>query len=108
MQFCNENLNTGGGAGRPSPQPNLRHFSVLVPRSSFPAYCQVGLSNIVIKVPYSDKVDLGAAIPPSLDESIVVPPFQYSKNEKTVSVPLVWLCYGRSGDKGDTANIGMI
>lgn len=30
------------------------------------------------------------------------------KSNKLVEVPLITLCYGRSGDKGDASNIGLI
>jgi len=32
----------------------------------------------------------------------------HEKTEPTIEVPLIKLCYGRSGDKGDVANIGLI
>ncbi|ORY44415.1 hypothetical protein BCR33DRAFT_221096 [Rhizoclosmatium globosum] len=35
---------TGFGSGRPSPSPNLRHFSVLVPKSLFPNLFAVDLN----------------------------------------------------------------
>ncbi|KAI9342500.1 hypothetical protein DFJ73DRAFT_661552 [Zopfochytrium polystomum] len=95
---------TGGGSGRPSPAPNLNHFSLLVPRGSFPAYVEVGPDAKALTVPYSNVVDPNAIRPPPL--AVQVPRFVLS--EPTTKVPLIWLCLGRSGDKGDTANIGVI
>ncbi|KAI8855209.1 hypothetical protein BC829DRAFT_438630 [Chytridium lagenaria] len=69
---------TGSGSGRPSPSANLSHFSTLIPKSSFPAYYVAGGEQTPVKVPYR----IANEIHPTAAT--------------------------KSGDKGDTCNIGII
>jgi hypothetical protein len=90
---------TGFAGGRPSPQPVVRLFSFLIDKSFVP-----------VRV-------LGAD---GEDTSLVARQFSVSEPEATrpdeagaissplVSVPLITLAFGRSGDKGNSANIGVI
>jgi hypothetical protein len=92
---------TGLVGGRPTPTPVIRLFSFLIPKSEVPITLQVGPEAAPVDVP----VDGG------FDESALPPPLRYSKTpaiEGFGQVPLMRLAHGRSGDKGDKANIGII
>ncbi|CAG8454536.1 10541_t:CDS:10 [Acaulospora morrowiae] len=99
---------TGGGMGRPRPSPLLVHFSCLVPKGNVPSVVTVG-KNHSLTIPFNI---------PNHDESEIPPPLpqiRYNKgdeenvgNDTLIKVPLIRLAWGRSGDKGDTCNIGII
>ena len=92
---------TGGfGAGRVSPQPVIRMFSCLVPKSQVPVTVEIDGR----RIPMQEGARAGGFDPKSLPaEAPPAPPLQGA----TASVPLIALAYGRSGDKGDNANIGI-
>lgn len=87
---------TGFSGGRPSPTPLVRLFSCLVPKSS-----------VKIEVdgqPFTEPAVMfgdGAAIPAAAAATS-------PSGGATRAVPLIALAYGRSGDKGDVANIGVL
>lgn len=92
---------TGFAGGRPEPQPVVRLFSFLAPKSDVIAIVDINGSR--------------EAIPPHLPEATsttvekaaqtVDPP---KDDEPLTQVPLSALAHGRSGDKGDIANIGVL
>ena len=92
---------TGSGGGRSKPQPVVRLFSCLVPKAKVPAAVELGGREIPVAVPTAGGFD-----PKKLPKVAVaegkVPP------GPTVTVPLVKLAWGRSGDKGNSSNIGII
>ncbi|CAI2199813.1 18868_t:CDS:2, partial [Funneliformis geosporum] len=73
---------TGGGSGRPNPSPCLVHFSCLVPKGVVFAYLRAGNDAVVKTIQFEGPTN----------------------ND----IPLIRLAWGRSGDKGDTCNIGII
>jgi hypothetical protein len=91
---------TGFAGGRPEPQPVIRLFSFLAEKADIPVSVTIG------------------------DKEIAVPPFQPNDPApvprpaakiataksagKTVEVPLIAVARGRSGDKGDIGNIGVL
>ena len=91
---------SGFAGSRPSPSPVVRLFSYTVPKTK--AQAQVLLDDEVIDCNevYGEVLDV-KAIPrpetPNVDKSM-----------QMVKVPLIALAWGRSGDKGDKANIGII
>ena len=101
-------MSTGGvvgmtgsfGAGRVSPQPVIRMFSCLVPKSRVPVVVDVDGHRIALQEGARsggfDATSLPVEAPPPMPLS-----------GATEIVPLVALAYGRSGDKGDNANIGI-
>jgi hypothetical protein len=92
---------TGLVGGRPTATPVIRLFSCLVPKREVAVQVQVGDSNVPVEVPVSggfDGTDIGAARRYAVTPAI----------EGFSSVPLIRLAHGRSGDKGDKANIGVI
>jgi hypothetical protein len=102
-------MSTGGvvgmtgsfGAGRVSPSPVIRMFSYLVPKSLVPVTVDVDGHQIAMQ----EGARSGGFDVKSLP--VEAPPAASSSLGATETVPLVALAYGRSGDKGDNANIGI-
>ena len=89
------------GGGRPRPSPVVRLFSFLWPKTDVPVTVEI------------DGTASPAAPSPGMpfEASAIerpVPPAAPDPADDTVEVPLVKLAWGRSGDKGDKANIGII
>jgi hypothetical protein len=101
-------MSTGGvvgmtgsfGAGRVSPSPVIRMFSCLVPKSQVPVTVDIGGHRIAMQ----EGARSGGFDAKSLP--VEAPPAKPSAGAAE-TVPLVALAYGRSGDKGDNANIGI-
>ena len=93
------------GAGRSSPSPVIRMFSCLVPKTLVPVMIELDGRSLAMEQGAKSggfKVaDLPAEAPPAPALPTSGP------NAATATVPLVALAYGRSGDKGDNANIGI-
>lgn len=95
---------TGFAAGRPSPSPVLRLYS-----------CLIDPARLAQRV-CIDGQDLGfvpqhvgqAKVPQTSNASLVQPEVPEHAAGSVVRVPLLRLAHGRSGDKGDNANIGVI
>jgi hypothetical protein len=92
---------TGFAGGRPEPQPVIRLFSFLVDKQTVP-----------VRVLMDDRVlELTAAPPPKVEsraaktQSATAAPIG---NGPSVRLPLIAVAHGRSGDKGDVANIGIL
>ena len=102
-------MSTGGvvgmagsfGAGRVSPSPVIRMFSCLVPKSMVPVTVEVDGRAI----PMQEGARSGGFAAASLPSER--PPAPALPAADTAKVPLIALAYGRSGDKGDNANIGI-
>jgi len=102
-------MSTGGvvgmagsfGAGRVSPSPVIRMFSCLVPKSQVPVTVDVGGHRIALQEGARSGGFEATSLP------VEAPPLASPSSGPTETVPLVALAYGRSGDKGDNANIGI-
>jgi len=95
---------TGLHAGRPGVQPVLRVVSFLVPAAMAPA--SVTLDGRTDTVQGLDAAKPGAADPaPTHPEKVAI---AAPEGVATTSVLLVALAVGRSGDKGNSANIGIM
>jgi Acyclic terpene utilisation family protein AtuA len=90
---------TGFAGGRPEPQPVFRPASFLIDKAEVPVSVSCGGVVIVAPapVPASSPTRATAAVAPSP-----------RLNEPHALVPLIAVAHGRSGDKGDIANIGVI
>ncbi|MGN6261768.1 MAG: acyclic terpene utilization AtuA family protein [Ralstonia sp.] len=91
---------TTGAGGRPSVVPAIKQYAFLIDKARVQARVTLlGGDSIDIAVPTG-----GAALEPSAaaQASVALPP------GPTREVPLIELAYARSGDKGDTSNIGVI
>lgn len=102
-------MSTGGvvgmtgsfGAGRVSPSPVIRMFSCLVPKTMVPVTVDIDGKRIALQEGARAGGFTVAQLP------VEAPPVPKLPASATSEVPLVALAYGRSGDKGDNANIGI-
>ncbi len=91
----------GFGGGRPSPGPVVRMFSFLVEKAEVPVTIALGDQQFPCDLPTRGGFTASASL---TTQPVAAQPVQ----GETVSVPLIKLCYGRSGDKGNNANVGLI
>jgi hypothetical protein len=91
---------TGLLGGRPRVSPVFRVLHLLVDKSAVPVSYQLGGEPVPVDVPAGDA--LAVVTTPALDD---VPP---PSADGLRLVPLRQIAYARSGDKGDSANIGVI
>jgi hypothetical protein len=91
---------TGFAGGRPEPQAVIRLFSFLADKADVPVTVSFGDSTIDI-LPFLPNAAPAEKAPRSVVEPEQVP-------GETTEVPLIALAHGRSGDKGDSANIGVL
>lgn len=91
---------TGSGSGRPTVSPVLRQFAFLLDKH-----------RVVPTVRFGDQsVDIPLPVSAPLTEPVLLdsPTDDCQQAASTITVPLIRLAYGRSGDKGDISNIGLI
>jgi hypothetical protein len=91
---------TGFAGGRPEPQPVIRLFSFLADKADVPVTVSFGDTTIDIPAFLPNAATAEKAPPPAVEIEKVF--------GKTTTVPLIALAHGRSGDKGDSANIGVL
>ncbi len=96
---------TGFAGGRPAVQPVVRLASCLVPKSSVPVTVEMNGSAVPARVQETAAATTPAA-PQEVPGVAAAPP--PPADGAQVEVPLLRLAHGRSGDKGDTANIGVL
>ncbi|MDG1322950.1 MAG: DUF1446 domain-containing protein [Porticoccaceae bacterium] len=91
---------SGFQGGRPKPSPVVRLFSFVQPKGS--AHIQIEIDGNYIECPDPGGTTL-------VREDIIRPAEpKIPEDAETVEVPLIKLAWGRSGDKGDKANVGII
>ena len=86
-------------SGRPKPSPVVRLFSFLLRKDK--VAIEIDLEGE--KIPYTP-----ASVLEQTDVPLVEAPEVPDLSGETVEVPLIKLAWGRSGDKGNKANIGII
>ena len=87
--------------GRPSPAPVVRLFSFLLPKTALSVSVDVNGERWAVAIPTAG----------GFDEATLGPALQHSNalfDATAPRVPLFALAHGRSGDKGNTANIGIV
>lgn len=91
---------TGFAGGRPEPQPVVRLFSFLAPKSEI----EIGVEMEGTTIPVS------LHLPPveGPREAEIWPEADPVTDGPLATVPLIALAHGRSGDKGNSANIGVL
>jgi len=89
-----------GDQGRPRPSDVVSHWAALIPRVAIAATVTMGDRQESVPTTFSGSSS--AFVPEAVE---LVP---WPADGQTVTVPLVRLCLARSGDKGDTANIGVL
>ncbi|MBP0623738.1 acyclic terpene utilization AtuA family protein [Cupriavidus consociatus] len=92
---------TGLFGGRPSPSPVVRLFSFLLDKCRVPVQVELGGAEIPVAVQPGTPLQPQAPAEPAA--SVVEPDVSHC-----AEVPLIALAWGRSGDKGNDANIGII
>ncbi|KAI9341313.1 hypothetical protein BD770DRAFT_293411, partial [Pilaira anomala] len=95
---------TGSGNGRPRPVPNLVHFPLLIPKSQVKTQYVVGDGQIKESQwgVWDKEAKYSQPTPVPL-----IPEVDLSQGP-LVKTRLIDVAYGRSGDKGDVCNIGII
>lgn len=92
---------TGFAGGRPDVQPVTRLASCLIPKSRIRT--EVDVDGLREELPIQANVQRGAT-----DVSVTDASHHGSLEGPFAEVPLIRLAHGRSGDKGDRVNIGII
>ena len=87
-------------AGRPGVAPQIKQFAFLIPKDEVQPRVTVGTVVEPVAVPAGSS----AALAPGDDAPSTMPPLPAD----VVEVPLIRIAYGRSGDKGDSSNVGLI
>lgn len=91
---------SGFAGSRPAPSPVVRLFSCAIPKSEVPVAVELNDKTITCEETYGSPFDANAINRPKAAPAADL--------ERPVSVPLLALAWGRSGDKGDKANVGII
>lgn len=91
-------------SGRPSVSPRVRLFSFLVPRDSVKVQLEVGGQSVAYEPPAVDTHILHKS--PSLAASAAIS--ATALNAPMRDTRLMEIAHGRSGDKADTSNMGII
>jgi hypothetical protein len=94
---------TGFGGGRPTPSPVIRLFSFLVPKRTVAVEIDVDGRRELVPIPVDGGFD-ASDLPPARVFADGAPPVGAGGR----TVPLIALAHGRSGDKGDKANVGIV
>jgi hypothetical protein len=95
---------TSPGGGRPSPSPLIKPLAFFVDKAAVPVQVVLDGQALTVEVPLA-----GSGAPPqSLPEPAPWGEGLAGDVEPQIEVPLVRLAWARSGDKGNTANIGVI
>jgi hypothetical protein len=92
---------SGFVGGRPKPSPIVRLFSFLIDKKNVNININDGNLSKSFQDVDPEEFDLNSISKPTI-------PMINNKDDKYIDVPLVKIAYGRSGDKGNKANIGII
>jgi hypothetical protein len=100
---------TTGADGRPSPSPCIRQFAFLLDKSRLAPVVVMDGQTHAVKMPATQPPSFprtrGSTSPAPVDSRVRG---NDGVDGDTIEVPLIRLAWGRSGDKGDTSNIGII
>lgn len=90
-----------GGSGRPGASPSIKQFAFLIDKQRLTPVVSIDGKKLSIDVPAgrSDTTSPAAAASQAKEPA---------SSGDLVEVPLIRIAYGRSGDKGDISNIGLI
>jgi len=91
---------TGFAGARPKPTPVVRLFSFLLPRSAVAVQVELDGRDLA----YSEEAAPGGSVSLAPTEAVA----KATGGGPLLDVPLEAVALGRSGDKGDKANIGLI
>lgn len=95
---------TGSGGGRQKVSPSIKQFAFLLDKSKVTPVVSIDGQTISVRIPPGKPdVRMAAGDAPAENPESTIP-----TDSELVEVPLIKIAYGRSGDKGDTSNIGLI
>ncbi|MBC7603251.1 MAG: DUF1446 domain-containing protein [Ramlibacter sp.] len=97
---------TTGADGRPRPSPAIKQFAFLVSKQRVQPLVIAGDTTKSIAVPSSDLRDVLPPDRPEFFGGFVAT--DWDETSAQIEVPLIDVAWARSGDKGDTSNIGVI
>jgi len=95
---------TGAGSGRPKPVPVVKFVSFLVPKENVAVSTDVDGEPETVGIETTGVASSAYEVPPA-EEAIAR---RSPTDEANANGRLVDIAYARSGDKGDSANIGVI
>jgi hypothetical protein len=93
---------TTGADGRPRPTPAIKQFAFLLDKSRVEPQVVIGEQVKPVEVPVGQQA---VPVPPAVRLPAAS---KAAVGTDRVEVPLVRIAWGRSGDKGDSSNIGII
>ena len=94
---------TTGASGRPSPSPCIKQYAFLLDKARLQPVVDMDGVLLAVDVPHSQPTVPTAPAPP------VTHPVEPARDHPADrEVPLIRLAWARSGDKGNTSNIGVI
>jgi len=96
---------TTGTDGRPKPAPAIKQFAFLLDKGLITPKVVVGDEIVPIRVP-TGQLAVPLPVRPELVEGLLAS--TSSARTEMIEVPLIRLAWARSGDKGDSSNIGII
>ena len=96
---------SGFGAGRARPQPLMRVHSTLIDKAQVPVKVAMN-GELLIETCYETREE--SALTPKCHYSADVADAPFDSDLELIEVTLEALAYGRSGDKGNNANIGIM
>lgn len=91
---------SGFAGSRPSPSPVVRLFSCTVPKSDVSVAIELDDNEVECNEVHGEALDIAKLPRPEAPVA--------ASSSDMVDVPLIKLAWGRSGDKGDKANVGII
>jgi len=97
---------TGAGGGRSSVSPSIRQYAFLLDKSKVEA--RVTMDGQHVQLPPDAESAAAASAPSSPKSATGAATACESLATDAIEVPLIRLAWARSGDKGDTSNIGVI
>ncbi|MBT6429797.1 MAG: DUF1446 domain-containing protein, partial [Rhodospirillaceae bacterium] len=92
---------SGFSGGRAKPSPVVRLFSFLIPKDELSVQIDFGDRDIAYQPAATETFAEDMISKPE-------PPLSPANDDDMVEVPLIDLAWGRSGDKGNKANVGII
>jgi hypothetical protein len=98
---------TGGGGGRPSVSPSIKQFAFLLDKKRIEPRVSIDGTSFKVDQKISSE-PISQPDPLPRDPRYVASPAKGGPSEDIIEIPLIKLAYGRSGDKGDISNIGIM
>jgi hypothetical protein len=92
---------TGGGAGRPDVTPSIQQYAFLLDKTRLTPAVRIGTETFAVAIPPGQSDS-------SPDRRMPEPQIRVDLVGDVVEVPLIRVAHGRSGDKGDISNIGIV